>query len=251
MKIRLRFSKFGTMKYIGHLDMLRYFQKAFRRAKVPMKYSEGFNPHPIMSFASPLGVGVTSEGEYMDIETKVDVDLDAMISDLNKEMVEGTNVLSAKVLDDHTKKAMAAVSCAKYVVFLKKNSQVLSEVDLEKATREFYDNQNEIVVLKKTKKGEKEVDIKPYIFMFEGTRFQNASFLKDLCVDIKDEEFCCNDDDPVFLLQVSTGSNDNIKPELVMKAFYEYLQLEEEAVIAIHRVELYQGEKNQFESLGV
>ena len=81
--------------------------------------------------------------------------------------------------------------------------------------------------------------------------FQNASFLKDLCVDIKDEEFCCNDDDPVFLLQVSTGSNDNIKPELVMKAFYEYLQLEEEAVIAIHRVELYQGEKNQFESLGV
>ena len=92
MRVRLKFFKYGTMKYIGHLDMLRYFQKAFRRAHVPMKYSEGFNPHPVMSFAAPLGVGITSEGEYLDIETDKDVDLNALVSDINSQMVEGWEV---------------------------------------------------------------------------------------------------------------------------------------------------------------
>ena len=56
------------MKFIGHLDMMRYFQKAVRRAKIDIRYSEGYSPHQIMSFAAPLGVGITSDGEYFDIE---------------------------------------------------------------------------------------------------------------------------------------------------------------------------------------
>ena len=55
------------MKFIGHLDMMRYFQKAVRRAKIDIRYSEGYSPHQIMSFAAPLGVGITSDGEYFDI----------------------------------------------------------------------------------------------------------------------------------------------------------------------------------------
>lgn len=68
MKIRIRFRKYGVMKFIGHLDVMRYFQKAMRRAHIDICYSEGFSPHQIMSFAAPLGVGITSDGEYMDIE---------------------------------------------------------------------------------------------------------------------------------------------------------------------------------------
>ena len=68
MKIRIKFKKYGPMKFIGHLDVMRYFQKAMRRAGVDICYSGGFSPHQIMSFASPLGVGVTSQGEYVDIE---------------------------------------------------------------------------------------------------------------------------------------------------------------------------------------
>ena len=68
MKIRIKFRKYGTMKFIGHLDVMRYFQKAIRRAEVNIRYSEGFSPHQIMSFAAPLGVGITSKGEYVDIE---------------------------------------------------------------------------------------------------------------------------------------------------------------------------------------
>ena len=66
MKVRMRFSKSGTMKFIGHLDVMRYFQKAFRRAGLDMLYSQGYSPHPLLSFAQPLGIGLTSDGEYLD-----------------------------------------------------------------------------------------------------------------------------------------------------------------------------------------
>ena len=68
LKIRIKFRKWGAMKFIGHLDMMRYFQKAVRRANIDICYSEGYSPHQIMSFAAPLGVGITSDGEYFDIE---------------------------------------------------------------------------------------------------------------------------------------------------------------------------------------
>ena len=68
MKVRMRFSKSGTMKFIGHLDIMRYFQKAFRRSGIDIAYSGGFSPHQIMSFAAPLGVGLESDGEYLDVE---------------------------------------------------------------------------------------------------------------------------------------------------------------------------------------
>ena len=68
MKIRMKFGKTGPVKFVGHLDVMRYFQKAFRRADVDIAYSKGFSPHQILSFASPLGIGLTSEGEYLDAE---------------------------------------------------------------------------------------------------------------------------------------------------------------------------------------
>ena len=59
MRIRIKFRKYGVMRFIGHLDIMRYFQKAMRRANIDIAYSEGFSPHQIMSFAAPLGVGIT------------------------------------------------------------------------------------------------------------------------------------------------------------------------------------------------
>ena len=67
MKIRIKFAKTGVMKFVGHLDVMRYFQKAIRRAELPIAYSEGFSPHMLLSFASPLGVGISSTGEYFDM----------------------------------------------------------------------------------------------------------------------------------------------------------------------------------------
>lgn len=248
MRVRLKFSKYGTMKYIGHLDMLRYFQKAFRRASVPMKYSEGFNPHPIMSFAAPLGVGITSEGEYLDIETDKDVELDSLVSDINKEMVEGCDVLAARELLQNEKKAMAAVTAAEYIVYLKKEASLLSNTDVKSAVDAFM-AQETISVIKKTKKGEREIDLKPFVYDFKGDTFESASFIKDLCIDIKNDEFCCDAKDPVFYLKVSCGSIDNIKPELVLSSCFEQLK-DLDNVFAIHRKDLFLGEYPNLKSLG-
>ena len=68
MKVRIKFAKTGHMKFVGHLDTMRYFQKAVRRAGLPIAFSGGYSPHMIMSFAAPLGVGTTSLGEYFDME---------------------------------------------------------------------------------------------------------------------------------------------------------------------------------------
>ena len=89
MKIRIKFAKNGSMKFIGHLDIMRYFQKVMRRAEVDIAYSEGFSPHQIMSFAAPLGVGLTSRGEYLDIEVHSTDSSAEMLKRINDTMVEG------------------------------------------------------------------------------------------------------------------------------------------------------------------
>lgn len=103
MKIRIKFRKYGVMKFIGHLDMMRYFQKAMRRAEIDIAYSEGFSPHQIMSFAAPLGVGITSDGEYLDIEVHSTRSSIESVKALNDTMVEGVEIVSYRMLPEHAK----------------------------------------------------------------------------------------------------------------------------------------------------
>ena len=92
MRIRVKFRKYGAMKFIGHLDMMRYFQRAIRRAQIDIAYSEGFHPHPLMSFAAPLGVGITSDGEYFDISVHSTDTSEVSLTRLNEAMAEGVEV---------------------------------------------------------------------------------------------------------------------------------------------------------------
>ena len=116
MKVRIKFSKHGSMKFIGHLDIMRYFQKAMRRADVAICYSGGFSPHQIMSFAAPLGVGITSNGEYMDIETEDTEDLSTMKERLNSVMAEGIQIRRVIKLPDSAANAMSIVAAADYTL---------------------------------------------------------------------------------------------------------------------------------------
>lgn len=194
MKIRIKFSKEGIMKFIGHLDMMRYFQKAFRRCGIDIAYSQGFSPHQLISFAAPLGVGLTSRGEYMDIVVNSTQDSRTMIERINAEMVEGVRVLSYQQIEDETKNsnAMAIVAAADYEVRFRPG-HMPEKMDLKAEFEKFY-RQEHIFVVKKTKKSEKEVDIKPMIF--------------DLNV--------CED---CVYMKLATGSVENLKPEFVMKTF--------------------------------
>ena len=115
MKIRIKFTKTGSLRLIGHLDVMRYFQKAFRRAKVDIAYSQGFSPHQILSFAAPLGIGLTSEGDYLDAEFHTTKSSKEMIEIINQCMVEEIQIREFKLLDDNAANAMSSVAAADYV----------------------------------------------------------------------------------------------------------------------------------------
>ena len=87
MKARIKFKKYGALRFIGHLDVMRFFQKAIRRAHIPIAYTGGYSPHMIMSFANPLGIGITSEGEYFDIEVNESMTSKEAVAALNETMV--------------------------------------------------------------------------------------------------------------------------------------------------------------------
>ena len=108
MKTRMRFVKCGSMKFIGHLDCMRFFQKAIRRAKLDVAYSKGYSPHQLMSFASPLGVGVTSDGEYIDVEfySLPDLSLPDLVTYLNQFMTDEIFVTDIEIMPDGFKNSM-------------------------------------------------------------------------------------------------------------------------------------------------
>ena len=200
------------MKFIGHLDIMRYFQKAIRRAEIPIAFTSGYSPHMIMSFANPLGVGLTSDGEYFDIELTESIASKEAVRRLNEQMVDGMEIVSfVQIPDDKKSKGMSIVAGADYLSSVKNGS--LPE-DLAEKLEAFY-AQNEICVVKKTKKSEKEVDIRPMIYKLE-------------CRDGK------------IYMRVAAGSVQNLKPELVTEAFVRYLDMEADAVtFTHHRLETF------------
>lgn len=211
MKVRIKFRKYGVMKFIGHLDMMRYFQKAMRRASIPIAYSQGYSPHMIMSFANPLGVGLTSDGEYFDIELVEAIPSEDAVKQLNEVMVEGVKIVSFVELPEGQKTGMSIVAAADYKVCL-----VTGEFTAEmQAQFHAFEQETTIQIVKKTKKSEREVDIRPLIY--------HMHMEKD-CVR----------------MQVATGSVENLKPDLVMDAFFQYAGIEIEAMkFQYHREEVY------------
>ena len=98
------------MRFIGHLDVMRYFQKAFRRAEIEVSYSKGFSPHQLMSFASPLGIGLSSDAEYLDVTLEKSDSQEEMIERINAVMNDEITVKDFTILDDEAKPSMAMLS---------------------------------------------------------------------------------------------------------------------------------------------
>lgn len=212
LKARIKFRKYGVMKFIGHLDIMRFFQKVMRRAEIPIAFTGGFSPHMIMSFANPLGVGVTSDGEYFDIELTETIDMAEAVARMNQVVVEGIDIVNmVPISDDKKQTGMSIVAAADYLSSLKKGSfpNTLNEL----AQR--FISQEEILVLKKTKKSEKEVNIKPMIYEFE-VRGEN------------------------IYMRLATGSVENLKPELVMQALCKYLGMDLDTLsFSHHRLDVF------------
>lgn len=241
------------MKFIGHLDIMRYFQKAIRRAGIDIAYTEGLSPHMIMSFASPLGVGLTSDAEYMDIELRTPISSREAIDALNRVGVEGIRVTGFyEIPEGKANKAMTLVAAADYTVRFRpgyepehlprktqeedKGSCLEQWKDLASAV-DFFIAQKEIPVWKKTKKSEKEVDIRPLIYemrympVMEQSKAQTES-------DAEAEKTAANSG--AVFLKLASGSAANLKPELVMDTMLGMYGIETTPfTYEINRCELY------------
>ena len=221
-KYRIKYTKSGCMKFLGHLDVLRYFQKAIKRADLPVAYSEGFNPHQLLSFAAPLSVGVEGYGEYFDIEMLEKISEKDLVKKLDAAMVEGMSVLDAKLLPEKTPNCMASVSAASYRLHFKENG---FDFDPALSLVGFYEYLDEIVITKKTKKSERQIDLKPLVFE-------------------------CRYDDGDVILTLPCGSTENIKPELFINAFYDYTEIDPvDLKYDLTRLELFMGQYPDLESL--
>lgn len=212
MNIRIKFRKYGAMKFISHLDVMRYFQKVIRRAQIDICFSGGFSPHMIMSFASPLGVGLTSDAEYVDIRVNTAPSSAEAVRRMNGTMAEGMDVVSFRRLPENSKNAMSIVAAADYEIRFREGQEPGD--GWQERWKEFL-SQPMICIRKETKKGHQEVDILPWIYGW--------SVMED-----------------GLFLQVSAGSVHNLKPELLLQAFGAWAGMEIPASgLLVHRKEIY------------
>lgn len=216
MKIRVKFSKSGNVKYVGHLDTMRLFQRAIKVAQLPVAYSQGFSPHSLVYFALPLAVGMQSEGEYMEIVMQEPILAGDVKERLSSVMVSGITLLDVFEVEEKTPSLMSLVQGADYKLILKvlQQPEVTATVLEEKVM-----TSTELMVLKKGKKGIAPVDIKPLIL-------QSVFTDRDGKIDID--------------LKVFAGSSKNLNPDLFIKALLGESPYELEVV----RKELYtEGEE--------
>lgn len=160
MRMIARFEKESIVRFISHLDLQRTFQRAFRRAKLPMAYSQGFNPHPLLSFGSALAVGYTSEAEWLDIKLTEKMEPAVFIALVNAVLPHGLKLVEARVVDDTYPSLTAKIYASVYEVRMHGGGQ--NCIDAFESLLE-----GEIFVMKHTKSGKKRTDIRPSVYRYE------------------------------------------------------------------------------------
>lgn len=202
-KYVLKFTKDGYAKYTSHLDLLRFFKRAFRKSGIALSYSQGFNPHPKLGFAQPLSLGYASSCELLEFTTDIPYDTNNIYEMLKDMMPEGLNILWCKELSEDIKSLAGIADYAIYEVVIPYD---VTEEKLEEL-KDAYLSQEEILAMKRQKKDKKmvSVNIKHMIRNFEA---------KSCDGEIKLE------------LLLDCGSISNCSPELVIASFCELAGIE-------------------------
>ena len=212
----LKYKRSDEVKYISHLDFVRFMQRVMRRAGLPMAFSSGFNPHPIMSVALPLSVGVTADGELMKIGLDGDFTETEILSTLNSAFPPEFEAVKIKKTEgkefDFNKINRAVYICC-------------CETDIKPDIEKFLSNEK-ILVMKKSKSGIKEADIKPHIHSLEIIECDENSVTFKMCVD--------------------AGNLYNLKPDSVIEAMQIYDESFKTAFYTTKRVALLCGNKELF-----
>ncbi|SDZ34278.1 radical SAM-linked protein [Proteiniborus ethanoligenes] len=221
MMIRARFTKTDNIKYISHLDLMRLFQRAFRRANIPIKYSEGFNPHPRFSLATALALGVSSDGEYMDVELDEKIDIENFVQGLNNVLPEGVKILKAVYIDEKSS-IVSSIRWSSYII----GFTLIEAMNSERISQEINKllDREEIILTKEKKKG-KNITVKHH--------------------NVKDrikELFLLSNEDDIIVIKTTlmTGSQGNLKPDEVVELLQQYTDIRiVKDSLKIHRLELF------------
>ena len=222
MIIRVKFGKEGALRFIGHLDVLRTFQKIFRRAGIPMAFSQGFSPHPVMSFALPLGLGLSSEGEYLDAEIVLSSPGQSpeesaegpfpareLLPRLQAATSADLPVYAVRILPEGSGNAMASVGRASYRLAIRPEWEEM----LRRGAKRLMARES-IPIEKETKTRTVEMDLRPCLY-----RIQVQS--------------------GALFLEIAAGSKANVKPELVWEELSRAAALAEGAKpLSIRRLDL-------------
>lgn len=225
MKILCKFTKLGYLKFISHLDLVDLFQRTLFQNKVDVKFSEGFNPHPRMSIAYPLPLGIESNSEYMEIYLNSEVDLDDFVNKMNERLPIGIKIVEAKYDDDESisNKVKSVVYAFKLLnTFYDKNK----DIDLEKELNKIND-MDDVEIERKRKKGKKRIFVK-----------ENAKdYLNRL--ELKDD---------AIYAYIKMSENGSLKPALIFDILNKYTDIVmDELDIDLERVGLYQDEEGSKE----
>lgn len=204
--VRIKFCKIGNLQFVSHLDLQRTFHRVLVRANIPMWYTKGFNPHAKLVFGLPLSVGTESMCEMADLKIERKISLEDIKKQLNEQLTDEMYILDAY----YPTTKFADIAYADYTITLK--SDGIDENTAKKATSLFM---TPIMMMKKSKSGEKEVDI--------------TSFIKRI-------EFCSESGCLKAKAVLSAGSSENLNPEYIVTALRGCDELKDDLVDVTYRI---------------
>lgn len=211
----IKYGRDERVKYISHLDFMRCFHRCVRRSDLQFAFSEGFNPHPIMTISQPLSVGVTSECEYMKVSFAADYTEEYVLSELSRNIPPGFTFYAAKKV---TGKEIDISKIDSAVYMVECECTGIENVDLDA----FLANTS-LIVPKKTKSGIKDSDIREHIFSIRTISADKGT--------------------AVLEMHISIGSVYNLKPETVVAALEKYCEGFNVTFMKVHRLEMMCGGK--------
>jgi len=230
LKIRLGYTKKNEARYIAHLDLTRVFDRALRRAQIEVNYSEGFNPHPKISFGPPLPVGVEGEKEYVDIDLKevegisAEVHLADVVSRLQIQLPEGIKLIDSAIRPEGSKALMAVITLARYKTIVP-FTEDMDQNAVEEACRRWL-SQEEVMGIRLQKGIKSERNIRPFV---KGINILTEGMSREI----------------IFRIDIRTGNQGSVRPLEVMESIstMESLPLDVAGIFTI-REGLYVEDQN-------
>ncbi|MEA1974293.1 MAG: TIGR03936 family radical SAM-associated protein [Bacillota bacterium] len=224
LKVIVKYEKTGFAKYLAHLELVGLIERILRRVDLPLEYSSGYNPKPQIAFAAPLSVGLSSVGEYFEVKVTEEFDLNR-ITKIDKSFLPiGMNFTKA-IYSTDKKSIMAIVHDASYILKVETLKQY-DEDDIRNQMKNFL-NQDEIMWTKIRRK--KKPITKNIVELINNVLILNA-----------------NDKKIIFKVNVRTGSTGNLQPDIIIRKFIEFANLElEDDYIEIERLDIFKEENNE------